>query len=146
MSDPSDNGLNAISDKLPQDGGLKIPPPVFIFLGGEVLEATDTTLTIRYPVKEVYQNPFGFMQGGLLTALIDNTIGPLSFMVANPSVTTQLNTTYIRPVGPDEEFIVVTGKMTHKTRRQLFMEAEVKNAAGKVVCFAHAIHTILNTE
>jgi uncharacterized protein (TIGR00369 family) len=145
MSDNPSNS-NPLMDALPQGTGLKLPPPIFEFLGGEVVEATETTLTIRYPVKEQYQNPFGYMQGGLLTAVIDNTIGPLSFMVAPPSVTTQLNTTYIRPVGEQETHVIVMATVTQKTRRQLFMQAEVKNEAGKVVCFAHAIHTILQPE
>ncbi len=125
------------------DSGLKIPPPIFEFLGGEILEVTETSMTTRYPVREAYQNPFGYMQGGILAAVIDNTIGPLSFLIAPPSVTTHFNISYVRPVGEDQAFITVKGKLTHKTRRQLFMEAEVFNQEDKLICFAHAIHNIL---
>jgi uncharacterized protein (TIGR00369 family) len=125
------------------NSGLKIPPPIFEFLGGEILEVTDKSMTTRYPVRPEYQNPFGYMQGGVLAAIIDNTIGPLSFLIAPPSVTTHFNISYVRPVGEDQQFVTVTGKLTHQTKRQLFMEAEVVNEAGKVVCFAHAIHNIL---
>lgn len=126
-----------------QDSGLKIPPPIFELLGGEVLEVTENSMTTRYPVRPEYQNPFGYMQGGILAAVIDNTIGPLSFLIAPPSVTTHFNISYVRPVGEEQAFVTVTGKLTHRTKRQLFMEAEVVNEAGKVVCFAHAIHNIL---
>lgn len=125
------------------DSGLKIPPPIFQLLDGEILEVTETSMTTRYPVKPEYQNPFGYMQGGVLAAVIDNTIGPLSFLIAPPSVTTHFNISYVRPVGEDQAFVTVKGKLTHKTRRQLFMEAEVFNQEDKLICFAHAIHNIL---
>ena len=56
------------------------------------------TLSVRFPVKERYQNAIGHMQGGMIVATIDNTLGPLSFLVAPPSVTTQLNTS-VHPPG-----------------------------------------------
>jgi uncharacterized protein (TIGR00369 family) len=145
MSDDNGNKQQQANDIFSRftDSGLKIPPPIFQLLEGEVLEVTDTSMTTRYPVKPDYQNPFGYMQGGILAAVIDNTIGPLSFLIAPPSVTTHFNISYVRPVGEDQSFITVKGKLTHKTRRQLFMEAEVFNESDKLICFAHAIHNIL---
>jgi len=35
------------------------------------------------------------MQGGMIAAAVDNTIGPLSFLVAAPNVTRRLEMKYI---------------------------------------------------
>jgi uncharacterized protein (TIGR00369 family) len=129
--------------KMPQGTGLKLPPPIFKLLEGEVIETTDTTLTMRFPVKEIYQNPFGYMQGGMLAAIMDNTIGPLSFMVAPPNVTTQFNTTYLRPVTPDDQELTVVAELTERTRKLVFFKVTVRNAAGKTICFAHASHRVV---
>jgi len=92
--------------------GLKLPPPCFEEMQAELLEYVDgQSMTIKFPVQERYQNPLGFMQGGFLLAAVDNTIGPLSYLVAPPSVTTTLNCTYLRPVPPNMSSFTVTGKV-----------------------------------
>lgn len=138
------NMMDTIGDQMPQQSGLKIPPPVFLEMQGEILESGDDHLKVRFPVQERYQNPFGYMQGGMLVAAMDNTIGPLSFMVAPPNVTMHLDSTFIRPVTPDETHIIVEARVTERTRRQLFIHAEVRSeATGKLMCFADAAHTVI---
>ena len=62
-----------------------IPPPVFITMGGEYIafDLDSGMLTTRFPVLDKYLNPYRFMQGGMVVATVDNTLGPLS-MVALP--------------------------------------------------------------
>lgn len=130
-------------DRVP--AGLEMPPKVFVDMQGEFLNFTDEkTLMARFPVLERYQNPLGYMQGGVLVAIVDNTIGPLSYLVAPPSVTTQLNTSYVRPVTPQDEFLYVTAWVSEQTRRQLFLTAHVTNDAEKMVAISHASCTILD--
>lgn len=125
------------------DGGLQIPPPIFLDMEGEVLELTDNFIKTRFPVKERYQNPFGYMQGGMVVAAMDNTIGPLSFTVAPPNVTTQLNISYIRPVTPDMAYIFVEATVKEKTRKMVFIEARALSPEGKVLSIAQATHQVL---
>lgn len=137
--------LNYLTKNIPQIPGLQLPPKIFLEMEGEILEMDleARTMKAKFPVKARYQNPMGYMQGGMITAAIDNTFGPLSFMVAPPSVTTQLNTSFIRPVKPDDEFIYVEAQVTELTRRQLFMTAQVKNAEDKVLTICHATFAIM---
>ncbi len=60
--------------------GFIFPPPVFEIMQGEFLsyDLEQTILIVRFPVLENWLNPYGIMQGGMLAAAIDNTIGPLS--------------------------------------------------------------------
>ena len=62
-----------------------IPPPIFVTLQGEFMEfELDSGMLItRFPVLDKYLNPYGYMQGGMVAAAVDNTLGPLS-MVALP--------------------------------------------------------------
>ena len=66
-----------------------IPPPVFIEMQGEIIafNLEKQTLEARYPVQKRYQNPYRAMQGGMIGAAVDNTLGPLSLLVAPPNVT-----------------------------------------------------------
>ena len=129
---------------MPPGTRLEVPPKAFVDMGGEFVDYQEgQTLSVRFPVKERYQNPMGHMQGGMIVAAIDNTLGPLSFLVAPPSVTTQLNTSYIRPVTAQDEYIIITGRVLERTRTQLFLMAEVTNAVGKLVAVSYATCSIL---
>ena len=129
---------------MPPGSKLQLPPKVFVDMEGEFVDYQEgQMLTVRFPVKTRYQNPMGHMQGGVIVAAIDNTLGPLSFLVAPPSVTTQLNTSYIRPVTAEDEHIIITGRVLERTRTQLFMMAEVTNAVGKLVAVSYATCSIL---
>jgi len=125
--------------------GLKLPPPVFVELGTEVVsfDAETATMICRFPVQERWQNPLGFMQGGVIAATLDNTIGPLSFMVAPPSVTTQMNLTYLRPVTPQETQITVTARLVERTRRLLVFSAQAVGSDGKTLALCSATQQIV---
>ena len=124
--------------------GLEIPPQVFLDMEGEIINyAPQTSLTIRFPVKKRYQNPLGQMQGGMIVAAIDNVFGPLSYLAGPPSGTTQLNTSFIRSVTPEDEYIEVTAQVDEITRRHVYMSARVKNAKDETVAISQTSFTIL---
>ncbi len=78
----------------------ELPPPVFTYMQGEFLEYDPErgVLTNRFPVLEKYLNPYGAMQGGMVAAAVDNTLGPLSMLVASPNVTRKLELKYSNPI------------------------------------------------
>jgi len=128
----------------PEHAGLEFPPKIFLDMEAEMLEYIEgQSLRVRFPVKERYQNPAGHMQGGMIVTAADNTLGPLSFLAIAPNVTTQLNTSFIRPVTRDDASIEVLATITDRTRRQIFMTAQVMNPAGKVVALCHATCMLL---
>jgi uncharacterized protein (TIGR00369 family) len=136
--------LEAIAKMIPENLPVEIPPRIFLDMEGDIIDYEEGHfLTIRFPVKGRYRNPMGHMQGGMIVAAIDNTFGPLSYLVAPPSVTTQLNTSYIRPVTTTDRHIDVVAEVEEKTGRHLFLSAEVLNPAGKPVALSHASCMIL---
>lgn len=127
-----------LTARMPPGMPLELPPKIFVDMEGEMLEYIEgKSLRVRFPVRERYQNPLGYMQGGMITAAIDCTVGPLSYLVAPPSVTLQLQTSYIRPITRDEPYIEVEGVVIELTRRQIFMTAHVYTSAGKLAATAH---------
>jgi uncharacterized protein (TIGR00369 family) len=146
MSNQSPADLMRIfASKVPVGSNIEIPPKIFVDMEAEVVDfrQDEGVLIVRFPVKERYQNPMGMMQGGMIVAAIDNTVGPLSYLVAPPSVTTQLNTTYIRPISPTERVITVEARVVELTRRQLFFSARVSNAEGKTIALAQVTAQVM---
>ena len=143
MSDVPD--INALlRARLPAGVPLQIPPPCLVDMQGEVLEYIEgQSLRLRFPVLKRYQNPMGHMQGGFIVAALDNTLGPFSYLIAPPSVTTALNTQYLRPVPPSEDHIICTAELVERTRNQLHLRGEARNGEGKVLTLCQAVCQIL---
>jgi len=123
-----------------------IPPPVFVAMHGEFLtfDRDGELLTTRFPVLEKYLNPYGSMQGGMVAAAVDNTLGPLSMLVAPPNVTRRLEMKYSQPITTDLEFIIVKGKLVNREGRWLTFSAEVRDQEGMLLARARAAHWIVD--
>lgn len=127
-------------------GQMKIPPPIFLDMDGDIVDINleRHMLIARFPVKERYQNPLGYMQGGMIATAVDNAIGPLSFLVAPPSVTKTMTVNYRRPVTPDLETITVVAQYEGQNGRELTFTAKVLRHDEKVLAEATAIQVIIN--
>ena len=123
----------------------QIPPPVFTTMQGEFLayDAENGVLETRFPVLEAYLNPYGSLQGGMVAAAVDNTLGPLSMLVAPPNVTRRLQMKYSRPITSDLEFIVVRGRFLERQGQRLSFSAEVRAPDGALLARAQALHWIV---
>lgn len=134
-----------LRNNLPYQGGLELPPRIFRDMEAEFVrwEADIPELVVRFPVKERYQNPLGVMQGGMLVAAIDNAFGPLAYLIAPPSLTMQLNTSFIKAVAPVDAYIEVAARVDQLTKRFLFMSATVTNPASEVLAISQASCMIL---
>jgi acyl-coenzyme A thioesterase PaaI-like protein len=114
--------------------GQELPPKIFKAMQGEFLEYVEgQLLTVRFPVKERYGNPFGCMRGGMIVAVMDNTLGPLSLLLLPPSITTYVNTRFIGSVEMTYEFIHATAFRVKITPMQVDLRAEVKSPGGKLL-------------
>ena len=101
------------------------------------------SLTVRFPELPRYANPLGHMQGGYIVAALGNTLGPFSHLIAPPSVTSSLNTQYLRPVTPETSFITCMAQLTERTRATLYLTGEARNPQGKIVALCQAVCQIL---
>ena len=122
------------------------PPPIFAAMQGEFVELDLEAgfLTTQFPVLESYLNPYGTMQGGMVAAAVDNTLGPLSVLVAPPNVTRHLEMTYSRPVTLDMGYIVVDARFRERRDRWLFFGAAVRSREGLRLARSKAVHWIID--
>ena len=122
------------------------PPPVFTAMRGEFLklDLSAGVLVAQFPVLESYLNPYGTMQGGMVAAAVDNTLGPLSVLIAPPNVTRHLEMTYSRPVTLVMGHIVVSARLLERKDRLLFFRAEVRDQEGLRLARAKAVHWIMD--
>jgi acyl-coenzyme A thioesterase PaaI-like protein len=112
---------------------------------GHMVEWNPTvkTLIARYPLKPEFQNPRQYMQGGFVVAALDNTLGPLSYLSGAPSVTMQLNTTYIRPAAPHYDYIEIHAVINEMTSSKVYSSAEARSPEGKLLSSVQAISHIV---
>lgn len=136
----NDQLFDFMKSRFPDSAGLEIPPRVFVELGAAFVEfdAKREYLKVKFPMQERWLNPTRFLHGGMIAAMMDATMGPLSYLVFPHNVTTQLNISYLRPVPATEVFVYGEAWATEKTKRYLFMSGNILNAAGKMVAMAHA--------
>ncbi len=129
-------GMDILSKLLqlaPSNTNMELPPKVFVDMRGEFIEFVEgISLTARFPNMERYMNPFGYMQGGIIVAAMDNTISPLSYVSAPPNITKEINTKYKRPVKASDQFIDVVATVAKKTTSNIILHAEVLNEKGKL--------------
>lgn len=122
------------------------PPPVFTTLQGQfaALDLERGILETRFPVLERYLNPYHTLQGGMIAAAVDNTLGPLSVLVAPPNVTRRLEMTYSAPVPLETGSILVKAVYDGREGRRLFFSAEVRGPDGLRMARAKALHYIID--
>lgn len=127
----SDAFVSALRSKIPEDAELTIPPPCFTDMEGEVVDVDPDAgrLVVRFPNQRRFQNPVGFMQGGMIASALDNVFGPLSYLMGWTALTTQLDVRYLTPVAPQVEAIIVEARMTESAGRHLFMQGRVVDVA-----------------
>ena len=121
-----------------------IPPPIFELMRGEflVIDVEAKWIKTRFPILAEYQNPYRTMQGGMVAAAVDNTLGPLSMLVAPPNVTRRLEMKYSHPITIDLQFIIVEGKFLKRDGQRLTFSAEVRDLEGTLLARGKSYHWI----
>jgi uncharacterized protein (TIGR00369 family) len=121
--------------------GRATPPPAAVLLGWELVAVDPEagTIELAFQATEQFLNPFGMVQGGLLTAMLDDTLGPALVATLGPgesAPTTDLHVQFLRPARPGR--LVGRGRIVRKGRDVGFMAGELVDAAGEVVAVATA--------
>lgn len=139
--------LTLLQDKLGADlDTMVIPPPIFIAMQGEVIMAdiAEGIFRCRFPVLPEQLNPFGYMQGGMVSAAMDNTIGPLSLLVAPPSVTLKMEVEYLHAVSSEVDYIYTTATFLKQRKKILQFKAVVTDETDELTyATARATHFVI---
>jgi len=121
------------------------PSPSSLTLGFEIvsLDMKSWTTRVRFDGKDEFRNPAGYVQGGFLSAMLDDTIGFLAGMKVAPRAlpsTVDLHTSFLRPVRVG--VIEVAAKLSNIGRAMIFAQATLYDARGKEAARSSASLTV----
>lgn len=109
--------------------------PSSLWLRGTLLEIEEGFAVIRYKIRKEMTNPLGTIQGGVMAALIDDTMGLAfySLFQQNMFTTTNLNVNYLFGAKEGEE-VKVEAKVVRIGKKIANVECKVYNENEDVIC------------
>lgn len=110
-------------------------PPSAELLGWEFVsfDPEEQAFTVRFDGKPGFVNPAGVIQGGILTAMIDDTMGPAVVAASGGTrfcQTIDMHTHFLRPVAPGK--VTCVARVVRLGKRIGFIEAELFDAEGRL--------------
>jgi uncharacterized protein (TIGR00369 family) len=115
------------------------PPPSAKLLGWHMLDArpSDGWLKVGFDGKKEFCNPAGFLQGGILTAMLDDTMGPAAFIMTEGkfyTTTISLTVNFMASARPGK--IIAEAKVTQLGKTIAFMEGKLTAEDGTLLATA----------
>lgn len=116
-------------------------PPCATLLGLDILEAdpADGRVKIAFLAKPEFCNAAGNVQGGFLTAMLDDCMGPAILVATNAEAfpsTIDLHVQFLSPAKPGK--IIGQGRIVRLGRTIGFVEAELADVSGNLLARASA--------
>ncbi len=111
--------------------------PSSLWLKGTLLEIEEGYAAIRYQIRKEMTNPLGTIQGGVMAALIDDTMGLAFYSLyqRNMFTTTNLNVNYL--FGAKEgEMVKVVAQVVRIGKKIANVECKVYNDKEDIICTA----------
>lgn len=93
--------------------------------------ATGTTHA-RVRLARRYEGPPGHIHGGIIATLLDEAMGKVNKIYETVAMTRHMEIDYLRP-SPLGQWLTVTGRRVRREGRKMFMEGEIRDAAGELL-------------
>jgi uncharacterized protein (TIGR00369 family) len=121
--------------------GRVAPPPAATLLGWKLVAVDPEagTIEVAFIATEQFLNPIGVVQGGLLAAMLDDTLGPALVATLGPgqfAPTADLHVQFLRPARPGR--LTGRGRVVRRGKDIAFMAGELSDDSGQVVAAATA--------
>jgi uncharacterized protein (TIGR00369 family) len=125
--------------------GRREPPPAAVLLGWKLIDVDPDagTIEVSYTATEQFLNPAGWIQGGFVAAMLDDTLGPALVATLGPgewAPTTDLHVQFHSPAKPGE--LRGRGRVVRRGRDIAFLAGELTDPSGTVVASAIATASI----
>jgi molybdopterin converting factor subunit 1 len=123
------------------------PPNYVDLLGIRPLSAEPGHVQMEFTASEQFLNPAGLVQGGFITAMLDETMGPAALAMLGPGhfvPTLELKVSFLRPVGAGR--LVADGRVVHMGRSVAFLEGSLTDDEGNLVATATATARVVKLE
>jgi molybdopterin converting factor subunit 1 len=121
--------------------GNNVPrgPAYAELLGMRPLHAEPGHVQMEYTATAQLVNPLGSVQGGFITAMLDDAMGPAGVAALGPGYvapTLELKVSFHRPLHPGR--VVADGRVVHKGRSIIFLEGALHNDDSELIASATA--------
>lgn len=123
---------------------LELPPPSVRTLDIRYEEyVPGRSLSATVVAAKPYGNAVGLLQGGIIGAIFDDIMGPLSYLTARlPTTSMDLTTHFLRPVFVGET-LKVKAEVRKAGRTAIYLAAEAHNSSDKLVATAMSTLQVL---
>jgi uncharacterized protein (TIGR00369 family) len=114
-------------------------PPCAKLLGWHVLDARpkEGWIRIGFEARPEFINPAGFIQGGFLAAMLDDTMGPAVFVHSEGALYTATIDFYVSFLAPAKPGpLIGEGRVVQLGKSIGFIEATLSDAAGTLIARA----------
>jgi len=123
-------------------------PPSSRLLGWHVLDARpkDGWIRVGFDGKRDFCNPAGFVQGGILSAMLDDTMGPAVFVMTDGKLytaTITMTVNFLAPAKPGP--IAGEAKVTQLGKTVAFVEGRLMAEDGTVLATATTSARLVET-
>lgn len=128
----------------------RIPmPPSAALLGWHMLDHDSERGWVRigFQGRPEFRNPAGFIQGGLLAAMLDDTMGPALWLKTDGalySTTIDLTVSFLNPANPG--LLIGEASVVQYGRTIAFLEGRLSDAEGRLLCRATASARLVPAE
>jgi uncharacterized protein (TIGR00369 family) len=121
--------------------GRREPPPAATLLGWELhhIDPEAGTIEVWFTATEQFLNLAGHVQGGMLAAMLDDTLGPALVATLSPgqwAPTTDLHVQFLRPVRPGR--LLGRGRVVRRGGSIAFLAGELVDEGGETMATAVA--------
>jgi uncharacterized protein (TIGR00369 family) len=122
-------------------------PPVAKLLGWryESGDAGKGEIAVSFEARADFTNPAGTIQGGILAAMLDDTMGPAVVLATGGeryAPTINLNIAYLRPVTPGR--VRAEAKVVHLGRTIAYLEGRLFGPDGELAATATATARVID--
>ena len=116
-------------------------PPCAELLGWEVVDArpADGWIRIRFEARPEFLNPAGYIQGGFLAAMLDDTMGPAMFVYSEGRLftpTIEMHVSFLSPARPGP--LYGEGQVVQAGKSIAFLKGKLSDLSGTVLARATA--------
>ena len=121
-----------------------VPAPIHTFLGGKIehFDAKTMQMRLSYQSRAEFANPMGTLQGGILSAMLDDAMGVFAFVGhdAQPAATINMTVNFLRPTALKQVDVEVY--FVRRGRKISNLEA-IATQEGKQVGKVSAVFTVV---
>ena len=123
-------------------------PPIGKLLGWRLidLKAEEGIIKVGFEGKPDFCNPAGFIQGGMLSAMLDDTMGPAAFIMSGGKLFTPTISMTVNFIAPGKVgAFVCEAKVVQMGKTVVFVEGRLMDETGTLIATATSTSRLVET-